>query len=59
MKYYFKDFEHWAKYDHLSIEVDDVEDENLLGEFEASGKFIEDGLKNGKDGKRGAVLVHW
>lgn len=59
LKYDFKDFEDWEKYEHLNIEVDDVEDENLLGEFENSGKFIEDGLKNGKDGKKGGVLVHW
>lgn len=58
LKYDFKDFEDWEKYEHLNIEVDDVEDENLLGEFENSGKFIEEGLKNGKDGKKGGVLVH-
>lgn len=44
----------------MSIEVDDVEDENLLGEFERSGKWIENALKNGgKEGKGGKVLVHW
>jgi len=59
LKYDFKDFEDWEKYDHLNIEVDDVEDENLLGEFEKTGKWIEEGLKNGKDGKKGGVLVHW
>jgi hypothetical protein len=59
LKYDFKDFEDWEKYEHLSVEVDDVEDENLLGEFERTGKFIEDGLKSGKDGKKGGVLVHW
>jgi dual specificity phosphatase 12 len=59
LKYDFKDFEDWEKYDHLNIEVDDVEDENLLGEFENTGKWIEEGLKNGKDGKKGSVLVHW
>ncbi|KAE9377768.1 dual specificity protein phosphatase 12 [Stipitochalara longipes BDJ] len=58
LKYDFKDFEDWEKYDHLNIEVDDVEDENLLGEFENTGKWIEEGLKNGKDGKKGGVLVH-
>lgn len=36
-----------------------MEDENLLGEFERTGKWIEEGLKNGKDEKRGGVLVHW
>jgi len=59
LKYAFKDFEDWEKYEHLNIEVDDVEDENLLGEFENTGKWIEEGLKNGKDGKKGSVLVHW
>ncbi|KAH6674578.1 hypothetical protein B0J14DRAFT_562686 [Halenospora varia] len=60
LKYDFKEFEDWEKYEHLSIEVDDVEDENLLGEFERSGKWIENALKNGgKEGKGGKVLVHW
>lgn len=59
LKYDFKDFEDWEKYGHLSIEVDDVEDENLLGEFERSGRFIEAALKGEKDGKKGGVLVHW
>jgi dual specificity phosphatase 12 len=59
LKYDFKDFEDWEKYDHLNIEVDDVDDENLLGEFEKTGKWVEEGLKNGKDGKKGGVLVHW
>jgi len=59
LKYDFKDFEDWEKYEHLSIEVDDVDDENLLGEFERTGKWIEDAFKNGKDGKKVAVLVHW
>merc|ERR1712225_201564 len=55
LKYDFKDFE---QYQHLSIEVDDVDDENLLVEFERTGKFIEKGLKSEKDGKKGGVLVH-
>lgn len=59
LKYDFKDFEDWEKYEHLNIQVDDVEDENLLGEFERSGSFIENALRVGKDGKRGSVLVHW
>jgi dual specificity phosphatase 12 len=59
LKYDFKDFEDWEKYEHLNIEVDDVEDENLLGEFERTGKWIEEGLKNGKEGNKGGVLVHW
>jgi dual specificity phosphatase 12 len=36
------------------VQVDDVEDENLLGEFSRTGKFIEEGLQSG-----GGVLVHW
>jgi len=59
LKYDFKDFEDWEKYEHLGVEVDDVEDENLLGEFESTGSWIEKGLKEGKDGRKGSVLVHW
>lgn len=59
LKYDFKDFEDWDKYEHLNIDVDDVEDENLLGEFERSGSWIEKALKEGKNGKKGGVLVHW
>ena len=59
LKYDFKDFEDWDKYEHLNIDVDDVEDENLLGEFERSGSWIEKGLKEGRNGKGGGVLVHW
>lgn len=59
LRYDFKEFEDWQKYEHLSIEVDDVEDENLLVEFEKSGSFIEKALKEGKNGKKGSVLVHW
>jgi len=59
LKYDFRSFEDWDKYEHLSIEVDDINDENLLGEFERSGAWIEKGLNEGKDGKKGAVLVHW
>ena len=36
------------------MQVDDVEDENLLGEFARTGKFIKEGLRSG-----GGVLVHW
>jgi dual specificity phosphatase 12 len=54
LKYDFKDFEDWEKYGHCSVEVDDVEDENLLGEFGRTNKFIGDALKGG-----GKVLVHW
>ncbi|RFU25423.1 hypothetical protein B7463_g10904, partial [Scytalidium lignicola] len=61
LKYDFKDFEDWNKYEHLSIEVDDVDDEDLLGEFERSGAWIEHALKEWKDAnqeKGGRVLVH-
>lgn len=67
LKYDFKNFNiDWNKYKHLQIEVDDVEDENLLGEFETTGAWIEEALKGfgvveGEEGekKKGAVLVHW
>lgn len=66
LKYDFKNFNiNWNKYKHLQIEVDDVEDENLLGAFETTGAWIEEALKGngqseGEEGekKRGAVLVH-
>ncbi|KAL3427695.1 Tyrosine-protein phosphatase yvh1 [Phlyctema vagabunda] len=58
LKYDFRDFEDWEKYEHLSIEVDDVDDENLLGEFENSGAWIAKALKEGKEGRKGKVLVH-
>ncbi|KAI9643387.1 tyrosine protein phosphatase yvh1 [Ciborinia camelliae] len=74
LKYDFKNFNiDWKKYKQLQIEVDDVEDENLLGEFETTGAWIEEALK-GTSGetegqekdvegeeerrKKGAVLVH-
>ncbi|KAG4029671.1 hypothetical protein MFRU_015g02050 [Monilinia fructicola] len=74
LKYDFKNFNiDWKKYKQLQIEVDDVEDENLLGEFERTGAWIEEALKgSGKteggeekeaegdeeERKKGAVLVH-
>ena len=39
---------------HLSIEAEDVEDENLLKHFPATNKFIQDGLDSD-----GGVYVHW
>lgn len=39
---------------HMVVEVDDVEDENLLERFPSTNKFIQDGLDGG-----GGVLVHW
>jgi len=59
LKYDFKDLEDWDKYEHLNIDVDDVEDENLLGEFERTGEWIERALREGREGKEGRVLVHW
>lgn len=67
LKYDFKNFNiDWNKYKHLQIEVDDVEDENLLGEFDTTGAWIEEALKGngsieGDEGekKKSAVLVHW
>ena len=44
----------WERYQHLNIPVDDVEDENLLGEFERTGRWIEEALQGG-----GGVFVHW
>ena len=41
-------------YQHLVVEVDDVEDENILHHFPTSNNFIQDGLDAG-----GGVLVHW
>lgn len=41
-------------FQHHSIEVDDVDDENLLEHFPAAIKFIQSGLDAG-----GGVLVHW
>lgn len=46
--------ETFASYQHLSIAVDDVEDENLLEHLPAAVKFIQAGLDSG-----GSVLVHW
>ena len=59
LKYDFKDFEDWEKYEHLNIDVDDAEDEDLLGEFEKTGAWIENALRVGKNGRKGSVLVHW
>ena len=41
-------------FNHMVVEVDDVDDENLLEHFPATNKFIQDGLDSG-----GGVLVHW
>jgi|TARA_R110002003_G_scaffold38_5_gene2340 dual specificity phosphatase 12 len=39
---------------HMVVEVDDVEDENLLEHLPATNRFIKEGLDSG-----GGVLVHW
>lgn len=59
LKFDFRDVADWEMYEHISVEVDDVEDENLLGQFERTGSWIEDALANGKEGKPGKVFVHW
>lgn len=72
LKYDFKNFNiDWNKYKQLQIEFDDIEDENLLGEFETTGAWIEEALKGDgevakehdqgeeRNRKKGAVLVHW
>ena len=41
-------------YEHLQVEVDDVEDDNLLEHFSKTNRFIQDGLDGG-----GGVFVHW
>lgn len=41
-------------YQHFSIDVDDMDDENLLEHFPAAIRFIQSGLDAG-----GSVLVHW
>lgn len=41
-------------YQHLVIEVNDVEDENILQHFPTSNAFIQEGLDGG-----GGVIVHW
>ncbi|KAI0994814.1 hypothetical protein K3495_g13368 [Podosphaera aphanis] len=58
LKYDFKNFKNEGKYEHLRIEVNDMEDVNLLEEFENSGAWIEAALKDGKDGRPGSVFVH-
>ncbi|KAJ5501461.1 Dual specificity phosphatase [Penicillium expansum] len=48
-----EELEAFKSYQHLSIGVDDVDDENLLEHFPAAIKFIQSGLNSG-----GGVLVH-
>jgi dual specificity phosphatase 12 len=48
------DQELFKPFEHMVVDVDDVEDENLLQHFSATNSFIQSGLDAG-----GAVLVHW
>ncbi|KAF2085916.1 dual specificity protein phosphatase 12 [Saccharata proteae CBS 121410] len=47
------DQELFAPFQHMVVEVDDVDDEDLLQHFPATNRFIQDGLDSG-----GGVLVH-
>ncbi|GAB7348075.1 hypothetical protein MBLNU459_g6105t1 [Dothideomycetes sp. NU459] len=47
------DKELFEGFQHMVVEVDDVEDDNLLEHFPSTNKFIQDALASG-----GAVLVH-
>lgn len=44
----------FAPYTHMTLEIYDLEDENLLQHFTATNTFIQEGL-SGESG----VLVHW
>ena len=44
----------FAPYKHMTIEVDDEEEENLLEHFPCAIQFIQEGLRAG-----GGVFVHW
>ena len=44
----------FANFQHLVIEVDDVDDEDFLQHFATSNAFIQHGLH-----RDGGVLVHW
>lgn len=41
-------------FEHMAVEVDDVEDENLLEHFPECNRFIQSAFDAG-----GSVLVHW
>ncbi|KAL7268237.1 tyrosine protein phosphatase yvh1, partial [Rhizina undulata] len=43
----------FENYEHMVVEVDDVEDENILEHFSTSNKFISSAIQNG-----GVVLIH-
>lgn len=44
----------FASFRHLTIDVDDVADEDLLEHFGTANVFIQAGIDSG-----GGVLVHW
>ena len=44
----------FAKYKHLVVELDDLDDEDIIQHFATSNAFIKEGLDGG-----GGVLVHW
>lgn len=41
-------------FEHMAVEVDDVEDENLLEHFPACNRFIQSAIESG-----GSILIHW
>ena len=44
----------YAKYEHLVVELDDLEDEDIVQHFATTNSFIRGGLAGD-----GGVLVHW
>ncbi|ATY65997.1 dual specificity phosphatase, putative [Cordyceps militaris CM01] len=51
--------EYGKQYQHLLIDIDDVEETDILVEFPRAVKFIDGGLKSvGQTGKPGGVFVH-
>ncbi|KAJ3495287.1 hypothetical protein NLG97_g3502 [Lecanicillium saksenae] len=51
--------EYGKQYQHLLIDIDDVDETDILIEFPKAVKFIDEGLKSvSQDGKPGGVFVH-
>lgn len=44
----------FSRFEHLVVELDDVDDEDIVQHFARSNAFIKEGLDSG-----GGVLVHW
>ena len=44
----------FVNFEHLIVEVDDLDEEDLIPSFPVSNAFIQQGLDRG-----GGVLVHW